>query len=90
MWTGRTYQECHGQMNGHIFQSLKNPVKTALDHKAMEFTAIITIDISGAFDNAWWPIVLKIIDEDNINASIVKLFRSYFDNRKIRYRYPFN
>ncbi|UYV64060.1 hypothetical protein LAZ67_2006425 [Cordylochernes scorpioides] len=31
--------------------------------------------------------VLKRIDEDNVNASIVKLFKSYFDNRKIRYRY---
>ncbi|UYV77948.1 hypothetical protein LAZ67_15003004 [Cordylochernes scorpioides] len=67
--------------------ALTDIVKTALDHKAKEFTAIITIDISGAFDNAWWPMVLKRIDEDNVNASIVKLFKSYFDNRKIRYRY---
>ncbi|UYV73755.1 hypothetical protein LAZ67_11000746 [Cordylochernes scorpioides] len=67
--------------------ALTDIVKTGLDHKAKEFTAIITIDISGAFDNAWWPMVLKRIDEDNVNASFVKLFKSYFDNRKIRYRY---
>ncbi|UYV60339.1 hypothetical protein LAZ67_1000878 [Cordylochernes scorpioides] len=70
--------------------ALTEIIHTALEHKAKEYMAIIAIDISGAFDNTWWPMVIKRLDEDNIPASIIKLMKSYFINRKIRFRYSTN
>ncbi|UYV62553.1 hypothetical protein LAZ67_2001037 [Cordylochernes scorpioides] len=58
-----------------------------LKHKAREYAAIIAVDISAAFDNAWWPALMKRLDEDGVQASMIKLLQSYFDNRRIRLRY---
>ncbi|UYV61384.1 hypothetical protein LAZ67_1004682 [Cordylochernes scorpioides] len=60
--------------------ALNEIVKIALEHKNKEYTAIIAVDISGAFDNAWWPMVLKRLDEDN----------SFLNNRRVRFRYSSN
>ncbi|UYV72353.1 hypothetical protein LAZ67_9002758, partial [Cordylochernes scorpioides] len=62
--------------------ALNEIVKIALEHKNKEYTAIIAVDISGAFDNAWWPMVLKRLDEDNVQASIIKLLQSFLNNRR--------
>ncbi|UYV62634.1 PMS2 [Cordylochernes scorpioides] len=56
-------------------------------HKIREYAAIIAVDISAAFDNAWWPALMKRLDEDGVQASMIKLLQSYFDNRRIRLRY---
>ncbi|UYV81944.1 hypothetical protein LAZ67_21000209 [Cordylochernes scorpioides] len=70
--------------------ALNEIVKIALEHKNKEYTAIIAVDISGAFDNAWWPMVLKRLDEDNVQASIIKLLQYFFNNRRVRFRYSSN
>ncbi|UYV77834.1 hypothetical protein LAZ67_15002513, partial [Cordylochernes scorpioides] len=70
--------------------ALNEIVKIALEHKNKEYTAIIAVDISGAFDNAWWPMVLKRLDEDNVQASIIKLLQSFLNNRRVRFRYSSN
>ncbi|UYV80372.1 hypothetical protein LAZ67_19000007 [Cordylochernes scorpioides] len=65
--------------------ALNETVKIALEHKNKEYTAIIAVDISGAFDNAWWPMVLKRLEKDNVQASIIKLLQFFFDNRRVRF-----
>ncbi|UYV60624.1 K02A2.6-like [Cordylochernes scorpioides] len=67
--------------------ALTEIIKIALEHKTREYAAIIAVDISAAFDNAWWPALMKRIDEDGVQASAIKLLQSYFDNRRIRFRY---
>ncbi|UYV62360.1 hypothetical protein LAZ67_2000267 [Cordylochernes scorpioides] len=67
--------------------ALTEIIKIALKHKTREYAAIIAVDISAAFDNAWWPALMKRLDEDGVQASTIKLLQSYFDNRRIRFRY---
>ncbi|UYV71437.1 hypothetical protein LAZ67_8003186, partial [Cordylochernes scorpioides] len=67
--------------------ALTEIIKIALEHKTREYAAIIAVDISAAFDNAWWPALMKRLDEDGVQASMIKLLQSYFDNRRIRFRY---
>ncbi|UYV68050.1 hypothetical protein LAZ67_5002909 [Cordylochernes scorpioides] len=44
--------------------ALTEIIKIALEHKTREYAAIIAVDISAAFDNAWWPALMKRLDED--------------------------
>ncbi|UYV76434.1 hypothetical protein LAZ67_14000393 [Cordylochernes scorpioides] len=67
--------------------ALTEIIKIALEHKTREYAAIIAVDISAAFDNAWWPALMKRLDEDGVQASTIKLLQSYFDNRRIRFRF---
>ncbi|UYV66036.1 hypothetical protein LAZ67_3006256 [Cordylochernes scorpioides] len=67
--------------------ALTEIIKIALEHKTREYAAIIAVDISAAFDNAWWPALMKRLDEDGVQASMIKLLQLYFDNRRIRFRY---
>ncbi|UYV72833.1 hypothetical protein LAZ67_10000923 [Cordylochernes scorpioides] len=67
--------------------ALTEIIEIALEHRTREYAGIIAVDISAAFDNAWWPALMKRLDEDGVQASTIKLLQSYFDNRRIRYRY---
>ncbi|KAG5870354.1 hypothetical protein JTB14_016121 [Gonioctena quinquepunctata] len=46
---------------------------------------VIFVDIAGAFDNAWWPAILKLAHDYNLPASIVQLLKSYLSNRWVVY-----
>ncbi|UYV61721.1 hypothetical protein LAZ67_1006162 [Cordylochernes scorpioides] len=39
--------------------SMKELTETILEHKQRELKALIAVDLSGAFDNAWWPAIIK-------------------------------
>lgn len=41
----------------------------------------VFIDISGAFDNAWWPAVLARLRELGVSGVLYDLIRSYFSER---------
>ncbi|UYV72792.1 hypothetical protein LAZ67_10000745 [Cordylochernes scorpioides] len=37
--------------------------------------------------SAWWPAILKIIDEDNMPESLIRTIQSYFKSRKTKFTY---
>lgn len=41
------------------------------------------LDISGAFDSAWWPEVLRVLREWRCPNNVYRLIRSYFIGRKV-------
>ncbi|XP_023212917.1 uncharacterized protein LOC111615713 [Centruroides sculpturatus] len=43
------------------------------------------IDIAGAFDNIWWPAVLRVLRRRNCPMDIYRVINSYFDHRIVRY-----
>ncbi|KAG5896865.1 hypothetical protein JTB14_017679 [Gonioctena quinquepunctata] len=45
----------------------------------------IFADISGAFDNMWWPMLMKFLHERNIPAEIISLMKSYLRNRRLHW-----
>ncbi|KAH9417918.1 hypothetical protein DERP_014380, partial [Dermatophagoides pteronyssinus] len=53
----------HGFTPGKSTTSaLMDITNTALQYKSSHKVAIITIDIAGAFDNAWFPAIIKQLD----------------------------
>lgn len=44
------------------------------------------LDISGAFDSAWWPEVLRVLREWRCPNNVYRLIRDYFIGRKVTLR----
>lgn len=65
----------------HIIEKIK-------DYKAHnQFLTIIALDIEGAFDNAWWPIVLQQLRKARIPSNIYRLLTSYLSDRIVEARF---
>ncbi|UYV84719.1 hypothetical protein LAZ67_X003190 [Cordylochernes scorpioides] len=62
--------------------ALDKITETILKHKQNELVALIAIDISGAFDNAWWPALIKRMDEDHVPAVLIKIIQSFLNRRR--------
>jgi len=46
-----------------------------------EVTAIISLDVEGAFNSAWWPSILKSLKESACPRNLYNLTKSYFSQR---------
>ncbi|CAK1596680.1 unnamed protein product [Parnassius mnemosyne] len=55
--------------------------------KDKEIVVIVSIDIEGAFDNAWWPAIIKELNNKNLDKTIQRLISSYLSERHIKLRY---
>jgi len=45
-------------------------------------TVIVSLDVKGTFDAAWWPSILKQLRELKCPKNLYNLSESYFSNRK--------
>ena len=46
------------------------------------FTILVFMDIKGAFDNAWWPAIIKQLKNVRAPANILHLYKNFLHNRK--------
>jgi hypothetical protein len=47
-----------------------------------EITVTVSLDVDGAFNSAWWPSVLKNLQESGCPRNIYNLTKKYFSQRK--------
>lgn len=76
-------------MNQHGFVAGRSTV-TALNevlHRAQSsdenYVLVVTLDIAGAFDNAWWPMILTKFKQGGCPPNIYKMLMSYFLQRRV-------
>ena len=43
---------------------------------------LVSLDVKGAFDAAWWPSILNILKEFNCPKNLYNLAKSYFSGRR--------
>ena len=60
----------------------KNFIEESLRLK--QCTVIVSLDVKGAFDAAWWPSILKQLKEFKCPANLYRLSVSYFSNRRAK------
>ena len=60
----------------------KNFITVAFEKN--QFVLAISLDISGAFDNAAYHLILQRMIERGCGSTLVSMFKSYFQNRKIQ------
>jgi hypothetical protein len=62
--------------------NVKNFIEEGFKNKG--FTLLIALDISGAFDNAFWPMILNNLRDFRIPGNLYYLSKSYFMDRKAK------
>ena len=59
--------------------AIKNFVQESLDEG--EVMALVSLDVQGAFDAAWWPGILRELKEHKCPKNLYKLTMNYFTQR---------
>ena len=59
--------------------TVKEYVEDGLRHGLI--TIIVTLDVRGAFDSAWWPNILKTLKDFNCPRNLYYLTKSYLSQR---------
>ncbi|UYV78647.1 hypothetical protein LAZ67_16002265, partial [Cordylochernes scorpioides] len=79
----------HGFMKSRsTITGMDKIIETILKHKQKELTSLIAIDIAGAFDNAWWPAIIKRMDNDDVPSDLIRIIKSYLNNeREVKFTY---
>ncbi|XP_063834856.1 uncharacterized protein LOC135084043 [Ostrinia nubilalis] len=52
-----------------------------------KLVTLVSLDIEGAFDSAWWPAIRVRLAEEKCPVNIRRLLDSYLDCRKVKVRY---
>jgi len=50
-------------------------------------TSVLALDITGAFDNAWWARILVTMNELRFPAPLIRIISSYFQHRSVSTTY---
>ncbi|KAJ2940789.1 hypothetical protein O0L34_g14906 [Tuta absoluta] len=74
-------QRCTEDSLYDLVQYIKDNLKKKL------INIVISLDIEGAFDSAWWPAIQCRLQEKSCPLNLRKLVGSYFEERKVRVRY---
>jgi len=49
----------------------------------VKYAVALLFDISGAFDNVWWPLISNNLKDRNCPRNVFEVLRSYFRDRNI-------
>jgi Reverse transcriptase (RNA-dependent DNA polymerase)/Endonuclease-reverse transcriptase len=77
--SGKQYGFSKGRSTTDAILNLVNKKHTS----PKKYVIAIFLDVSGAFDAAWWPMILSKLRQRGIPGSALSLIRSYFTNRKV-------
>ncbi|KAJ0173852.1 hypothetical protein K1T71_011001 [Dendrolimus kikuchii] len=64
---------------------LVNHIREKLKQK--KIITLVSLDIEGAFDSAWWPMIRVRLAEENCPGNIQRILGSYLENRSVSLRY---
>lgn len=64
---------------------LMKHIKEKIQQK--QIVVMVSLDIEGAFDSAWWPAILNRLADTGCPINIRRTINSYLENRKIILRY---
>ena len=58
-------------------------LRRIVDSSENRYAVALLFDISGAFDNVWWPLVFKSLRERGCPRNVFEVLKNYFDNRRV-------
>lgn len=57
------------------------------DLESKKIVVIVSLDIEGAFDNAWWPAIVEQLRVKHVDDTVARFILSYLSERHVRLRY---
>jgi hypothetical protein len=76
----------YGFISGRSAVSALLKYKETIEETTDKYAATIFIDISGAFDNVWWPAVIKSLRQKGVPRYLLATLKSYLTDRTVTYR----
>ena len=76
-------QKQHGFRKGRSTVTAINTVLDAARAAEAKYVQLVLLDISGAFDNAWWPMILSKLKCLNCPPNVYYMLVDYFRDRKV-------
>ena len=73
----------HGFVRGKSTVTALHAVLSRAASTDQNYVQLILLDISGAFDNAWWPMILVKAKQGGISPNIYQILVSYFTERRV-------
>ncbi|GBP65858.1 Retrovirus-related Pol polyprotein from type-1 retrotransposable element R1 [Eumeta japonica] len=73
----------HGFTVGRSTRTALNSILGTARDSTEKYVQCIFLDISGAFDNAWWPMVLTKAKRGGLPPNLYRLLTNYFVDRKV-------
>jgi len=73
----------YGFKTGRSTDDALHRVITLVKDCQTKYATLIFFDIAGAFDNLWWPGILRRITKSNCSAQLFDIMRQYFNNRRM-------
>lgn len=81
---GVVNEKQYGFMPGKGTADALHKLKRIVKGSTKTYVAGVFVDVKGAFDNAWPPLVLSVLKEFECPGNIYKLIRDYLEGRKIK------
>lgn len=78
--SGRQYGFTPGRSTEDAVVELRRMVSSSEERYAVA----LLFDISGAFDNVWWPLVLANLKDRNCPKNVFEVLQSYFSGRRVQ------
>lgn len=73
----------HGFMQGRSTTTALGAILRAVDECTNKYLQAIFLDIAGAFDNAWWPMIMVKAKRGGCPPNIYRMLTSYFTDRRV-------
>lgn len=73
----------HGFSPGRSTVTALQDIMRGSTESSSKYVQAIFLDISGAFDNAWWPMILTKVKQAGCPPNIFKMLTDYFARRRV-------
>ena len=71
----------YGFTKGRSTEDALNKIRTSVTNCPQKYVLAIMVDISGAFDNLWWPALWTRLSELKVPNQLICLLKDYCENR---------
>lgn len=75
--------EQYGFRRGRSTEDAVVKMRELVKNSSQKYVVILFFDISGAFDNAWWPAILSNLIDRNCPRNLYNVLNSYLSNRTV-------
>lgn len=72
-----------GFMPGRSTEDAVVELRRLVSASSSRYVVALLFDISGAFDNVWWPLVLDSLKQRDCPKNVFEVLQSYFDDRRV-------
>lgn len=75
----------HGFTRGRSTVTALRKINQITEESSASYIQLILLDIAGAFDNAWWPMILLKAKQCGVTPNLYRILVSYFSDRFVSF-----